>query len=180
MTQKITMIYRNYISDSGEVVTARQFGMVSWEESKADKANLKHHPYSKPLGVFWILDDLRPVNFNPSIFHRISIDVLDDRSGVLVIHNVDDDRADYSFLPPPNNAAIFNADGSLRFVLENPLTGCPGELNFFRAVDVKDENGEKALGICIAVARGQGLETFLVDGSTPDLKSVVRSSRPNI
>lgn len=88
MTPKIAMIYGNYISDNGEVVTARQFGMATWEEVDNDEKNLKPFPQSKSLGMFWILDDFRPVNFNPSIFHKISIDVLDDRSGVLVIHNV--------------------------------------------------------------------------------------------
>ncbi|MCK6265876.1 hypothetical protein KP803_21700 [Vibrio sp. ZSDE26] len=180
MTQKIKMIYNNYISDSGEVITSRKFGLVSWDESNCDEKDLKPYPQSRPLGVFWILDDCRPINFNPSIHNCLSISLLNDRSGVLVIHNVEEDMSDYSFLPPPNNAAVYNADGSLRFILQNPLTNRPGELNFFRAGSLKKENGEYGLAICIAVAQGQGMEVFSIDGTTPNLKDVTRTSRPNI
>lgn len=180
MTQKIKMIYNNYIAENGEVVTARDFGMASWEDVVKDKKDLKPYPQSKPMGSFWILDDCSPINFYPSVHQSLSIDVLDDRSGVLVIHNVKGDVIDCAFLPPPHNAAVFNADGSLRFVLQNPLTNVPGELNFFRADSVKKENGEYGLGICMAVAQGQGIESFLVDSTTPDLKTVIRFSKPNI
>ncbi|WGV98811.1 hypothetical protein QF117_02290 [Vibrio sp. YMD68] len=180
MIKKIRMVYSNYISDNGEVVTARDFGMATREEVRKDKKNLKPYPHSKPLGSFWILDDCSPVNFTPSLQQNLSINVLEDRSGVLVIHDVNEEVTDCPFLPPPNNAAVFNADGSLRFVLQNPLTSVPGELNFFRADSVKKENGEYGLGICIAVARGQGLECFHVDGTTPDLTTVIRFSKPNI
>ncbi|MEZ8824086.1 hypothetical protein AB6E04_06970 [Vibrio amylolyticus] len=180
MIKKIEMIYNNYLSENGEVVTARKFGIASWEEVNKDEIKLAPYPQSQPLGFFWILDDLSPVNFDPSIHNKLLVKLLDDKSGVLVIHDVNDDVTDCSFLPPPNNAAVFNADGSLRFILQNPLTDVSGELNFFRADSVKKENGEYGLGICIAVARGQGIESFLVDGTTPDLKNVIRFSKPNI
>ncbi len=46
MTPKIAMIYGSYISDNGEVVTARQFGMATWEEVDNDEKNLKPFPQS--------------------------------------------------------------------------------------------------------------------------------------
>ncbi|TAK99769.1 MAG: hypothetical protein EPO09_00625 [Aquabacterium sp.] len=54
----------------------------------------------------------------------IDAKILVDKSGVLVVYSKEPSHLDKDFyLPPPHNAAIFNADASLRLTLANPNEG---------------------------------------------------------
>ena len=67
--------------------------------------------------------------------------ILPDQTGVLVIFQSEPKKGEgFDYYPPPNNAAIYNADGSLRGVLKipQPNDGCwIGGLHGGEAVDPK-------------------------------------------
>ena len=94
--------------------------------------------------------------------------VLPDRSGVLVLFKAD--RAPQGNLMhhlPPNNAAIFNADGSLRFQLQNPF-GASG--SFRAALRNRRSDGVVELGVRVCPMSYPVCETvYVLDGSTPDI-----------
>ena len=124
-------------------------------------------PYPRPLAmveVFLRLDDatkiVLPVDEIPHI--------LPDRTGVLVIFDRNRPSAEgLLYCPPPNNAAIFNADGSIRFQLQNPF----GAVGSFRAaLHNRLANGVVELGVRVCPSDYPACETvYTVDGSTPDL-----------
>ena len=92
---------------------------TSFEEIRKNMANAKGYVF-KRLKRFLVLDnDTRifiPVKEIPHI--------LPDRTGVLVIFEEKPSKLNCSeeacFFECPNNAAIYNADGSLRFQLQSP------------------------------------------------------------
>ena len=93
--------------------------------------------------------------------------ILPDRTGVLVVFSGQDKSGAY--FPEPDNAAIFNADGTLRFRLENPWRVQQG---VFRGVQhIYKADGRRELGV--RVCPGPGLpcdNVIVVDGRTPDLR----------
>lgn len=94
--------------------------------------------------------------------------ILPDRSGVLVLFKADDaPRGELTHYAPPGNAAIFNADGSIRFQLQNPF----GAVGSFRAaLHNRLANGVVELGVRVCPSDYPACETvYTVDGSTPDL-----------
>lgn len=96
--------------------------------------------------------------------------ILPDKSGFLVIFGGNMD-SEFFCVPPPNNAAIFNADGSLRFLLKNPH----GEQGHFRAVtNTTAKDGSPALGVRACPKDWPVCESvYLVDGSTDDLSQQI-------
>lgn len=94
--------------------------------------------------------------------------ILPDRTGVFVIFDRNRPSPEgLLYCPPPNNAAIFNADGSLRFQLQNPY----GAVGSFRAaLHNRPADGVVELGVRVCPSHYPACETvYLVDGSTPDL-----------
>lgn len=94
--------------------------------------------------------------------------ILPDRSGVLVLFKADDaPQGELMHYAPPNNAAIFNADGSLRFQLQNPW----GKYGSFRAVlHNRRPDGVIELGVRACPMSYPVCETvYVLDGSTPDI-----------
>jgi hypothetical protein len=93
--------------------------------------------------------------------------ILPDRTGVLVVFS-GNYKSEMQFAEP-DNAAIFNADGTLRFRLENPWREHHG---VFRGVQHIDKiGGGRELGV--RVCPGPGLpcdDVIVVDGRTPDLR----------
>ncbi|MCU4121198.1 hypothetical protein N8A90_19140, partial [Variovorax sp. N23] len=97
-----------------------------------------------------------------------SVGILPDRSGVLVLFKADDaPQGELMHYAPPNNAAIFNADGSLRFQLPNPF----GASGSFRAVlRNRRPDGAIELGVRVCPMSYPVCETvYVLDGSTPDI-----------
>lgn len=98
--------------------------------------------------------------------------ILSDRTGVLVLFSskriLSEECIAY---PAPDNAAIFNADGSLRFRLKNPH----GEQGHFRAVTNNTaKDGSPALGVRACPKDWPVCESvYLVDGSTDDLSQQI-------
>ncbi|MGO4391882.1 hypothetical protein AB4Z46_11060 [Variovorax sp. M-6] len=97
--------------------------------------------------------------------------LLPDHTGVLVVFVSAKPPAGLIFFDAPNNAAIFNADGSLRFQLKNPW----GEHGSFRAVVSNPlPNGSFELGVR-ACPRSYPVceDVYIVDGSTDDLSKQI-------
>ncbi len=95
-------------------------------------------------------------------------DILPDRTGVLVVFGLSKTPPlDMILFGPPHNAAIFNADGSLRFQLKNPW----GEAGVFRAVVQNHRSdGSVELGVRACPKSYPVCETvYVVDGSTDNL-----------
>jgi hypothetical protein len=94
--------------------------------------------------------------------------ILPDKTGVLVIFDRNRQPPEgLTYCPPPNNAAIFNADGSLRFQLQNPF-GVWG--SFRAALHNRRADGVIELGVRVCPSDYPACETvYVVDGSTPDL-----------
>lgn len=97
-------------------------------------------------------------------------ELLPDHSGVLVVFNEKAKGAasrNFMQIPPPNNAAIFNADGSLRFQLQNPW----GDAGSFRAVLSNHRpDGAVELGVRACPRDWPVCESvYIVDGSTPEI-----------
>jgi hypothetical protein len=97
--------------------------------------------------------------------------ILPDRTGVLVLFDSrrgsPDVCQDRMHCSPPDNAAIFNADGSLRFQLKNPA----GKHGIFRAVvSLTLVDGTRGLGVRACPADWPACEdVYVVDGRTDDL-----------
>jgi hypothetical protein len=108
-------------------------------------------------------DDTRTILSTTEIAH-----ILPDRTGVLVLFDSNKPAPARSVhFVAPNNAAIFNADGSLRFQLKNPW----GEEGTFRAVVQNHRSdGSVELGVRACPRSYPVCETvYMVDGTTDDL-----------
>ncbi|MET3391087.1 hypothetical protein ABIC33_001726 [Variovorax sp. 1140] len=97
--------------------------------------------------------------------------ILPDRTGVLVLFSnrrrpldASDDLVHFAL---PDNAAVFNADGSLRFRLKNPA----GKDGDFRAVvSLSLADGTRGVGVRACPKDWPSCEdVYVVDGSTDDL-----------
>ncbi len=97
--------------------------------------------------------------------------LLPDATCVLVLFEPSRETAGDIRFAPPHNAAIFNADGSLRFQLKNPA----GEDGIFRAVVLLTlPDGSRGLGVRACPRSYPSCESvYLVDGSTDDLSKQV-------
>jgi hypothetical protein len=93
--------------------------------------------------------------------------ILPDRSGVLVVFDLTDVRPEALIdFAPPDNAAIFNADASLRFRLKNPA----GPDGIFGPVVSLSTPGERKLGVRACPKNYPVCESvYVVDGTTDDL-----------
>lgn len=97
--------------------------------------------------------------------------ILPDRTGVLVLFSKSlasfDSAEELIHCAPPDNAAVFNADGSLRFQLKNPA----GKNGSFRAVvSLSLADGTRGLGVRACPKDWPACEdVYVVDGSTDDL-----------
>lgn len=98
--------------------------------------------------------------------------LLPDRSGVFAVFSAEmPAQGGTIYYPPPNNAAILNADGSLRFWIKNPA----GDQGIFRAaVSLLLPDGSKGLGVRACPKNWPACEdVYVVDGSTDDLSKQV-------
>lgn len=94
--------------------------------------------------------------------------ILPDRTGVLVVFPEDPqpDQSDVAF-QVPDNAAIFNADGTLRFRMKNP---CGKDGSFRICADIHKADGTRQLGVRACPTDWPTCDqVYVVDGSTPDL-----------
>lgn len=138
--------------------SAQPFGPESWEAVDLLLEPRKH--YRTDIELVGGCRVELPVNEIATI--------LSDKSGVLVLFTPSrQSDAGLIHFDPPNNAAIFNADGSLRFQLKNPF----GEHGSFRAV-LRNHllDGSYELGVRACPMEYPACETVcIVDGSTDDL-----------
>lgn len=101
--------------------------------------------------------------------------ILPDRTGVLALFDEGrvslDASDDLLNCSPPDNAAVFNADGSLRFRLKNPA----GKDGRFRAVvSLSLADGTRGLGVRACPKDWPVCEdVYIVDGSTDDLSKQI-------
>jgi hypothetical protein len=98
--------------------------------------------------------------------------LLPDRSGVFTVFSAEiPARGNFAYFPPPHNAAIFNADGSLRFQLKNPV----GEDGIFRAVvSLSLPDGSRGLGVRACPKAWPTCEdVYIIDGDTDDLSKKI-------
>lgn len=97
--------------------------------------------------------------------------LLPDRTGVLVLFRSNQEASNGSCFLEPDNAAIFNSDGSLRFQLKNPN----GEESSFRAVVAMTlPDGSRGLGVRACPLSYPACESvYVVDGSTDDLSKQI-------
>jgi len=105
---------------------------------------------------------LLPTNETPRI--------LMDRTGVFVVFDAQKAVSEGClYFPEPNNAAVFNADGTLRLVLKNPW----GEQGHFRAItNTTAKDNSPAIGVRACPKEWPACEwVYVVDGSTDDLSN---------
>ena len=94
--------------------------------------------------------------------------LLPNRTGVLIVFasSTPLPHASVHFLPP-HNAAVINADGSLRFQLKNP---CGDEGSFRTVVSHRFPDGSFEVGVRACPRSYPACETvYIVDGTTDDL-----------
>ena len=104
---------------------------------------------------------------------RETLRILPDRSGVFVVFEEEKTPrpSEYIWFSSPNNAAVFDVDGSLRFQLKNPV----GSDGSFRAVvSLSMADGTRGLGVRVCPKDWPVCEdVYVVDGSTDDLSSQI-------
>jgi len=98
--------------------------------------------------------------------------LLSDRTGVLVVFEQEPSKFNCPeapwFFDFPNNAAIYNADGSLRFQLHNP----EGEGSYIGAVHYAAmPNHPDALGVLVGTVGHDPEWLYLVDCNSPEIIS---------
>lgn len=93
--------------------------------------------------------------------------LLPDRSGVLAIFENSGSTGGAEQRQRGQSAAIFNADGTLRFMLEHP----DGDAGIFRAmVPLTLPDGSRGLGVRACPRTWPVCESvYIVDGSTPEI-----------
>lgn len=97
-------------------------------------------------------------------------EILPDRSGVVVIFSrgqyIKEDGTDY--FPEPDNAVVFNADGSLRFQVKNP-EGLDTSFSGFNGstFNILTGKGEFRLAVRNDHPLADYVHSYLYDGKTP-------------
>ncbi|TAK99771.1 MAG: hypothetical protein EPO09_00635 [Aquabacterium sp.] len=98
--------------------------------------------------------------------------ILPDRTGVLVLFESGEythqDGTDV--FAPPNNAAIYNADGSLRFQLRFPAGDFSGRIGGIHSGSMPDKF-EGMMGVVAGSAQGMPEWVYAVDPNSPELIS---------
>jgi hypothetical protein len=96
--------------------------------------------------------------------------ILPDRTGVLVWFEegeyTNPDGTDV--FPKPNNAAIYNADGSLRFQLRFPVGDCSGRIGGVHSGSMPDRF-KGMMGVVAGSAHGTPEWVYAVDPNNPEL-----------
>jgi hypothetical protein len=119
----------------------------------------------KLLETFMILND----GYRVRIPVKQVPHILPDKTGVLVIFEESESESSYFIsFDYPDNAAIFNADGSLRFRLKNPWKSSAS----FRRVQLISDDGTTKLGVRACPMNAPNCdEVYIVDGSTAELST---------
>ena len=130
-------------------------------------------PLVRPLRIvetYVELEDGTKVSFKFDEIARI----IPDRTGVLVIFEpgsyTHPDGTDV--FPAPNNAAIYNADGSLRFQLRIPLGHIVDRIAAIHGGAIVSPKFKDMMGVLIATdKRGPPEYVYVIDPSQPELIS---------
>lgn len=94
--------------------------------------------------------------------------MLPNRTGILVVFEEHPQANQGSlYFPVPDNAAIFNADGTLRFRLKNPC-GVSGSFRGLQKIHKADGSWQAGVRAC-PMDWPTCDNVYVVDGSTPDL-----------
>jgi len=168
LVSKSVWVYRG--SDGGEA-TVRLDDAHSQEESDWSTVDALLEPVVNVGSELW-LDDGRKIRFPFSAQPKI----LPDQTGVVVIF--DDGKRKYTHpdgtdvFPAPNNAAIYNADGSLRFQLRIPLGHIVDRIAAIHGGAIVSPKFKDMMGVLIATdKRGPPEYVYVIDPSQPELIS---------
>jgi len=162
LVSKTGLVFRG--ADGGEVIV-----FTDGDVQDADARWVDVHALPKPVIVLgselWLDGDERirlPFEAQASI--------LPDRTGVLVLFKPGEythpDGTDVS--PQPNNAAIYNADGSLRFQLKFPDGDHSGRIGGVHSGSMPDRF-EGMMGVVAGSAKGDPEWVYAVNPNNPEL-----------
>lgn len=103
-----------------------------------------------------------------------SMQVLSDRSGFIIIYDVKPGKFSQEttypwFFEPPHNAAVYNADGSLRFQLKSPWVTNNAYIFMFQQSSGKYPNYPSVIIRDDRMGNASFFELFAVDPNNPEL-----------
>jgi len=168
LVSKSVWVYRG--SDGGEA-TVRLDDAHSQEESDWSTVDALLEPVVNVGSELW-LDDGRKIRFPFSAQPKI----LPDQTGVVVIF--DDGKRKYTHpdgtdvFPAPNNAAIYNADGSLRFQLRFASRAVVNRIAGVHSGAIVSPKFKGMMGVVVAShPEAQPEWVYVIDPSQPELIS---------